>query len=349
VIVPLLAALAGFTFSAKAWSGGDERPRAGSPALANAFILDENSDDPGYTLFRTGYNMVMNEQWEEAHRAFQELATTFPESEYCDDALYWSGYVWFQNEDLGEAIDAYNRLIHEYPSSQYYDDAVADMTEAEMRRQVDQISQELQRSVATPHAQGMQRHLMDLQLQLERLTWNHSLLSNEEQELDPETQLRVDALNALSPEAGDLESIETLKEVALDKGNPVALRQHAVHILASTDEEQSFPVFVTLARDDTNQVLRVLSVDYLAMAPAEKSVGALIDVFQAIPPREAELSARVFYTIAEVGNDQAVDFLSGVARTHKDIALRREAIFYLGAIGSERSRAALHTILRGRD
>ena len=113
--------------------------------------------------------------------------------------------------------------------------------------------------------------------------------------------------------------------------------------------ELAFPVFVDLAKSDSSEVIRFISLDYLAQAPGDKSVNALIEVFQAIPPQQAEASARVFYTIAEVGNDDAVDFLSSVARTHSDMTLRREAVFYLGAIGSERSRAALQTILKGRE
>jgi len=294
--------------------------------------------------------MVMNEQWQEANSVFAELAMAFPESEYCDDALYWAGYSLFQSNDLGEAIEAYNQLIYEFPASQYYDDAVADMTVAETQRQIDQISRELQQTEHALQSRQMEAHTRDLQRQLERLTWNRvPLPDGHSPGTDPETQLRIDALNALSPVAGDKASFETLKEVALDGTNPIVLREHAVHIIADADADLAFPVFVTLAKSDTSEAIRVISLDYLAQAPGDKSVDALIDVFHTIPPQQAELSARVFYTIAEVGNDRAVDFLSSVARRHEDMALRREAVFYLGAIGSERSRAALQAILKGRD
>jgi HEAT repeat protein len=196
----------------------------------------------------------------------------------------------------------------------------------------------------------LESHTRDLERQLKRLTWSrHGFHEEEDYTPDPETQLRVDALNALNPDAGDMKSFETLREVALDQGNPVVLRQHAVHIIAGAESDAALPVFVALAKNDTNETMRLISLDYLAQAPGDKSVDALIEVFHTIPPQQAEISARVFYTIAEVGNDKAVDFLSTVARTHNDLTLRREAVFYLGAIGSERSRAALQTILRGRD
>ncbi|MER3523613.1 MAG: hypothetical protein C4326_05965 [Ignavibacteria bacterium] len=54
------------------------------------------------------------------------------------------------------------------------------------------------------------------------------------------------------------------------------------------------------------------------------------------------------YAIAEIGNEKAVDFLASVARTHERVELRSDAVYYLGSIGSEKSRAALLRILKGK-
>jgi len=315
---------------------------------ASATLMHEGDDDPGYSLYKSGYGMVLNERWDEARSLFQELEETFPESEYCDDALYWTGYSQFQSNQPDAAMQAYTRLIHEFPGSQYYDDAIADLTETQTRIEIEGLSRELERS-GSMEGHLMSQHMRDVERQLKRLTWSRNAFPGAEySETDPETQLRVDALNALNPDANDGASFVTLKEVALDQSNPVVLRTQAVHVLSEADVDLCLPVLVTLAKEDTNESLRLLSLDYLAQVPGEKSVGALIDVFQQIPQEQGELSAHVFYTIAAVGNDQAVDFLSKVARTHSDMTLRREAVFYLGSIGSEKSRTALQTILKGK-
>jgi HEAT repeat protein len=56
----------------------------------------------------------------------------------------------------------------------------------------------------------------------------------------------------------------------------------------------------------------------------------------------------LFYSIAEVGNDKAVDFLTNVALTHENYDLRTNAVYYLGSIGSEKARASLYRILKGQ-
>jgi len=133
---------------------------------------DESDDDPGYALYKSGYNMVMNEQWQEARSIFQELARSFPESQYRDDALYWFGYCGSQTNELSDAIDAYNQLIHEFPGSQYYDDAVADLTAVQTEMQIEQLSRELERSGALLDDRRMTLHERDIERQLKRLTWN---------------------------------------------------------------------------------------------------------------------------------------------------------------------------------
>ena len=54
----------------------------------------------------------------------------------------------------------------------------------------------------------------------------------------------------------------------------------------------------------------------------------------------------IFYSIADIGNEQAIDFLGKVARTSDDYDLRREAVYYLGSIGGEKARAVLYEILK---
>ena len=342
----LLAAMLGYP----AFMAGQTSVNADLYAAATLLTVAaaEGSDDPGYPLYRSGYAMVLNEQWKEARELFTELAISYPESEFLDDALYWSGYSRTQSDELTEAIEAYGRLIHDFPTSQYYDDAIADMMEAQTRLQIEQLSHELEQQ-GTLLEQGRVKMEQDVERQLQRLTWSRNMFPGMGHvETDPETQLRVDALTALNPDANDVTSFGTLKEVALDQQNPLVLREHAVHIISGANSDLALPVFISLAKSDTNESLCMLSLDYLAQTPGDKSVKALIEIFQQISPRNEELRAHVFYTIAAVGNDQAVDFLSAVAMGNTDMNLRREAVFYLGSIGSEKSRAALQTILKGK-
>jgi HEAT repeat protein len=77
-----------------------------------------------------------------------------------------------------------------------------------------------------------------------------------------------------------------------------------------------------------------------------RSVETLIELFYAIPDSRAEQRGNVFYSIAEVGNDRAVDFLAKIAQSRGKYDLRSDAVYYLGSIGSERARTALYEILK---
>jgi HEAT repeat protein len=52
------------------------------------------------------------------------------------------------------------------------------------------------------------------------------------------------------------------------------------------------------------------------------------------------------YAIATIGDERATEFLAEVARSHPDYAIRGDAVFYLGTIGSENARAALLRLLQ---
>jgi HEAT repeat protein len=64
------------------------------------------------------------------------------------------------------------------------------------------------------------------------------------------------------------------------------------------------------------------------------------------PPYGIRVWAALF-SIATIGDERATDFLADIARSHRDEDLRSTAVFYLGTMGTERSRAALIRVLLG--
>jgi HEAT repeat protein len=71
-------------------------------------------------------------------------------------------------------------------------------------------------------------------------------------------------------------------------------------------------------------------------------------IFNATPKQKDKQLETVLYVIADVGNDKAVDFLVKVATTHDNDDLGSDAVYYLGNIGNEKSRAALLQILKAK-
>ncbi|MBI5471185.1 MAG: hypothetical protein HY961_02435, partial [Ignavibacteriae bacterium] len=52
----------------------------------------DDEKDPGFSTYKAGYNLVLEDKWKEAMEKFAELKTKFPNSAYVDDAAYWSAY-----------------------------------------------------------------------------------------------------------------------------------------------------------------------------------------------------------------------------------------------------------------
>ncbi len=165
---------------------------------------------------------------------------------------------------------------------------------------------------------------------------------------DAPTRLRIQALRALTQSKEDSGSFRLLGEVARDRSNPAVLRLTAMEELAEIPEGDPLPIFIEIAAKDTAEAIQSFAVDQISSLPFNKdrSVESLIDLFNAIPASKPERREQVFFSIAEVGNDRAVEFLEKIARNDQEDDLRNQAIYYLGNIGTPKARAALTAILR---
>ncbi len=76
--------------------------------------------EPDYALLQIAFCQGLQRNHEEKINNLKHLLANFPESEYCDDALYELGRA---NERLGnnyEAVQQYREIVSEYPNSNYY-------------------------------------------------------------------------------------------------------------------------------------------------------------------------------------------------------------------------------------
>lgn len=204
--------------------------------------------------------------------------------------------------------------------------------------------------------QGLKVKQLERMLRMHTRRFRGSRLSGamtipaEGEKLDQDTQLKIEALYALGEAKKSQKSFQTLKEIALDQKQSIALREAALDVLSEFKKHDVAPVFLAIAKNDTSQRLQNAAVDCLTeyLNDKNKLVETLIELFNTIPKNRSSQREMIFYAIAEVGNDKAVDFLTSMAKTNDNYELRREAIYYLGSIGSEKAQSALQDILRGK-
>jgi hypothetical protein len=343
-------------------TAGESQARTAEVSSLNA---GDDKGDPAHALYKEGYNLILDEQWMEARVKFAEIIKKYPKSDYVDDAQYWSAVTW-KHTDPDKAREVYKKFIKDFPSSTYYDDAVADLNELEDTPfVVTSGTPTVPKAVVTPRVAtsssssgfgysfgyGLGAGMRKLHMSLKKLRFAPSaIISREDESLDPETRLKMDALYAIGETKEDEKSFQTLKEVAINTKQPKALRIAALDALSNFRKNDVLSVYMEIAQTDTSEDLQESAIDFISQNTKDKnkSVSLLIELFSKVPKQRKEQHESIFYAIADVGNDRAVDFLANIARTSEDYELRRDAVSYLGSIGGERARAALYEILRGK-
>lgn len=361
------------------------QPAAGTPLPSSIamdfkeFILADSQDDPAYTSYKAGYNDILDERWDDARKKFAEMLKKYPKSDFVDDAEYWSAFA-LRHADRVKAISAYKKFVEKYPKSTYYDDAVADLNELKSGLMVitpkgatavvevdddgayryvytDDEDSASAIQMTEHQMRSLERDMRRQALSLARIAPIPRLTSvsaghlfSHGEKYDPDTQLKLDALNALGDEREDERSFQILKEVALDFKAAHVLRMSAINILSDFKKFDAMPVFVEIAKKDTNEEMQAHALNFLSddRRNNKKTAQTLIEVYNSLPKQNKEQRRRVFFTIADIGGDAAIDFLASVARTSDEYEMRREAVFYLGNIGSDKARTVLYDILRGK-
>jgi HEAT repeat protein len=412
-----------------------------------------NQDDPAYAAYKEGYRLILDERWQAAREKLADVLAKYKKSSYRADASYWSAYA-LKHINFKTAQKAYEEFLRHYPRSSYFDDAVADLAELQARGSVVapvpivepvpvQEPDSVNISVSIEDApypdlgptfrysikrlghglqklQRISRHDFDGLRMMVFAPDPGALLARELQseKLDRKTRLKIQALSALGELKEDPQSVTTLKEIALDRTQPRELRHVALYSLSRYKDADMLPVFVEIARKDTDAeiqgsavyciansgqdksktldmlteiyrstpehrteqletVLEAIAVvgtdkgvDFLstvartsndpelastaidgigqAAENKDKVVGILISLYGETPKARIEQRETILYTIADIGNERAIDFLSTVALSEDDFDLRSNAIYLLGTIGGEKARTTIYRVLKGK-
>jgi len=356
-------------------AGISQEPPQPSPAPVIAlnemtpFEIPGDQNDPGYKIYKTGYQCILDEQWDNARQKFADLMSRYPKSKYRDDAGYWSAFA-LKHLNRKKAVATYEKFIEEFPESKYYDDAVADLHELHDNMFVvtsrDSGEVTVQKGKGWyAFGTGTNMQNADRQLRLSERLMQHQLMhvqririphamgapyvfAPNNEKLDKETRLKMDALYAIGDTKEDSTSFKTLRDVALDRTQPSEVRSAAMDALSEFKKFDVLPVFIEIAKTDTSEESQSAAIDYIGQLNKNKNraVESLVELFNSIPKHRTEQLQTVLNSIAEIGNDNAVSFLAAVAKTNENYDLRSDAVYYLGSIGGDKARAALYEILK---
>ncbi|MGA9117563.1 MAG: outer membrane protein assembly factor BamD [Bacteroidota bacterium] len=265
-----------------------------------------------YAEYRRGYDLILQEEWNGARRILDAMAARHPESPYAAEASYWSAFALAQS-DRARAREAYRKFIRTHPHSRYFDDAVADYAA-------------LSRTMPRPG------------------TGEASL----DRTPDPSTRRRLETLSGLERSGPRRRVVRILREAATNAQENAQTRVAAMEALKRLEGQKALRVFVDVARGDASDEVRARALRLIVASGRGKGEHAVLAELLH-PPAEGGERTRdhLFFSIADLGSDEAVELLEQAALHPVDAGDRLRAVSCLGSIGGERARSALLQILRG--
>lgn len=328
--------------------------------------------------YRQGYNLILDEDWQGAIAAFDQLIESYPASDWVDDAAFWRCYARQQlGEPAAELFDCYERLLERYPRSEWQDDARRAMVRLaqaldregrpEYRDKVREFGQgeDADRLLAILVALGEIGDERSVGVILERLesTEDERLrarivetLEDVESELalaklqellrgDPSERVRLAALVTLA-DHDHFDSAPLLRGIVKDPQQPVGMRLEALDELGD-DEPPGLLHFLKEVAVGDNDTLAMEAIDEIGDIESEETVQVLVEIMGRSPDYRRRIE--VLDALEDLEYDSAIAALLEVARKDPDPGMRREATESLGDMETEKARDALIELLQELD
>ncbi len=343
---------------------------------AYSFTL-EQQDDPGYVLYKSGYHLVLQANWKDAQKKFEQILKFYPKvSKYYDDASYWYAYC-LKYQDQKKALEAYKKYLKEFPTSRYRRDALEDLAELQTRVQKNIIvftdslirrSAEIQRMndslyrhgrklrvqvpeipdihVVLPDLENFRIDIPDVAIMANRMSdeleWGIGAFPQIQRarDLDKNARLKLAALRGIAADQ-DEDSFNTVKDFLLDRREHPQLRIEALSLLGRYRDFDTFPILEEIAKNDPDTQLRIYAIDLFGRSGKNKDVIAekLIDLYAMAPKEPREMKERLISSIGRLKTKKGRDFLIRVAKTDPDTRMREGAIYFIGTYETDKDAA----------
>lgn len=295
-----------------------------------------DQDDPGYATYKKGYNLILEEKWNDARKVLSEVGTKFPKSKYVDDAQYWIAYS-LKHSDKKKSIEAYKKFLERYPDSNYYDDAVADLNRLENPNAATVVGIE---SVETPlpPSRSLDAMAREARAAVRALPPTPAIPPMEgfsvgsSKEKGPELRMKIEALYALGRSSQDEKTFEVLKETALNKEQPRELREAALDMLRNFKGRNVSALFMELVNDDYDKMLQRTAlywIGQLSEGNAEKTFSILKSV-ATDHNRSREIRETAFHSLAQLKRGDVVNIFVEIAKNDPDKHIQQTALYYIG-------------------
>jgi len=120
------------------------------------------------------------------------------------------------------------------------------------------------------------------------------------------------------------------------------LANNATMAIALHGDQQAADRLIALARSARSSDVRGTALFWLAQRAGDKAVGTIT---QALEDPETEVRKQAVFALSQLPKEEGVPKLIEVARTHRDAAVRKQAMFWLGQSRDPRALTFFEQIL----
>jgi tol-pal system protein YbgF len=97
---------------------------AGAGGAAGGTTAPGSAGAADTVSYQAAFNLLKNNQYDQAVQAFQSFLVTYPSSPLADNAQYWLGEAYYVNRSFPEALAAFQKVLDKYPQSRKVPDAL---------------------------------------------------------------------------------------------------------------------------------------------------------------------------------------------------------------------------------
>ena len=311
--------------------------------------------------YQQAYNLILDKKWESASQLMDEIIRKYPKSAWVDDARFWKCYAMEKLEkSLENSFDCYKEFIRTYPGSKWIDDAKTNLI---------RLAQAL-RKAGKPEYEAIVRSMQqseDEEIALEALyalknrgderslsvieelfdsnknpkirkkivyvlgTFESTKAESKLIEIakkDDEVDIRKEAIFWLGQTHPSERIIKLMKDLVYEDPDH-EVRKKALFSLSQMDDERGLPLLIDIAKNHRDAAIRKEAIFWVGQDAESPKIIDMLKEFALTDP-DPGVQKKAIFSLSQVPPEKGLPLLVNIAKKHKNSAMRKEAIFWLG-------------------
>lgn len=340
-------------------------------------LAQQSKADAAEVMFRSGRDLITDQQWAKAQEKFNELIATFPNDKNIDAALYWMAYALNKQSKTDQCRQTLAQLLEKYPQTSWREDARLLLAQTMSGRYAYELVAPTA-GVRAVEAVGVAAPVAVASAPGPASVWVVEP-SSEAADDDP-CEFKIVVLQALfqtDVQRGVVAATEWLKPGSTQtlrcKGaalsllgryggkavtpviigvarneSDIKLRARAISALGATNDDSVIDALREFALNSTENDIVEASLYALSKHPGERAIAVLAELASS-NSRPTSLRKLAISNISSRPGEPAVDALLRIYETDQTLEIRRAVVSGFGNRKSERAGAKLLEIARGSD